>query len=360
LFSNFSYITFCFIPGAILFLKVSRIQSFAQVAFSDPILIRYGTGVQITDYDQDDDGKLNDDNDPEHYLNQPNESKCGCPILEFRIVNRMNHIVGGELIDCCINIVASVDAKQTSGLSETTNTRKRRRRRGRKGKAGPNRGSVTRRRGKDDNDDDDDDDSDEDSENEQANIANLKKMGLMEGGGNHGIVSSMRSNNEVAHDWEQHDGPRRVFIKVEPESMDHPFFKRVWLIRHVLNEESPILNCNARDMLKRNNGYWPKELNNPKGIRASIHFDTLVVSFSGLSNADANSVYAQHIYDFGDVSVGYSFCNMLYRDLDDEQLFVDMTLINDVMEQNGGGGEELENAIPKITNMKDKFAMLSL
>jgi hypothetical protein len=60
---------------------------------------------------------------------------------------------------------------------------------------------------------------------------------------------------------------------------------------------------------------------------------------SGTSNADANSVYAQKVYDFIDVNVGYRFVNPLYRDLDDGSLRVDTSLINDVLEQAGGGGE---------------------
>ena len=60
---------------------------------------------------------------------------------------------------------------------------------------------------------------------------------------------------------------------------------------------------------------------------------------SGTSNADANSVYAQHIYHFSSVNVGYRFCNVLYRDETDGSLHLDKRLLNDVTEQAGGGGE---------------------
>jgi hypothetical protein len=44
--------------------------------------------------------------------------------------------------------------------------------------------------------------------------------------------------------------------------------------------------------------------------------------------------------DFVDVNIGYQFVNILYRN-SDGSLGVDIDLINDVREQNGGGGEPL-------------------
>jgi hypothetical protein len=61
---------------------------------------------------------------------------------------------------------------------------------------------------------------------------------------------------------------------------------------------------------------------------------------NGVSNVSASDVYAQKIYDFVDINVGYQFVNILYRDTDGS-LGVDTDLINDVREQNGGGGEPL-------------------
>ena len=146
-----------------------------------------------------------------------------------------------------------------------------------------------------------------------------------------------------------------IFTKVETESPHHPFFNRVWMVRHVLDADSPLLLDDTRERLKRNNGYWPQELNNPNGIRASVQFDTLLVSFSGTLNADAGAVFAHHVYNYGDISVGYSFCNMLYQNVDDECIRVNMSLLNDVTEQNGGGGEASGSIIPlHTTNVNNK------
>lgn len=92
-------------------------------------------------------------------------------------------------------------------------------------------------------------------------------------------------------------------------------------------------------MLRRNNGFWPRELNDYESVRDSVEFDQILVSLTGTSNADANSVYAQHVYHKVDVNIGYRFVNALYRDPSDGNLRVDAKLINDVHEQAGGGGE---------------------
>jgi hypothetical protein len=51
-------------------------------------------------------------------------------------------------------------------------------------------------------------------------------------------------------------------------------------------------------------------------------------------------VYSQHLYEYIDVNVGYRFASLLYRD-SEGVLGVDPTLINDVIEQHGGGAEPL-------------------
>jgi hypothetical protein len=52
-------------------------------------------------------------------------------------------------------------------------------------------------------------------------------------------------------------------------------------------------------------------------------------------------VYKQKVYNFDDVAVGYEFVHTLYRGGRDGSLKVDLNLINDVVEQKGGGGEPL-------------------
>ena len=107
-----------------------------------------------------------------------------------------------------------------------------------------------------------------------------------------------------------------------------------------MDQTSPLLRPEAKELIRFNNGHWPNELNNANALRASISFDQILVSFSGTSNVDANSVYSQKSYGFDDLCVGYAFVNMLYRERDGS-IGVDHRLLNDVNEQSGGGGEEL-------------------
>jgi hypothetical protein len=323
------FASFC---GAILFAKVARIQSFAQVMFSDPIVIRYGNSLMV-DHDDvsEEDGSSSMDTDV---------VQIPCPVMEFRIVNRLHSTPGGEIIDASIQIVASIDASQACPTIRNAATR--RRRGGKKGKKRGVRQRATQKKLSD----------------RLLNLAepeskpNIKRSASTESleatGPGHGLglgslgnttIPTGKTHQAFDEDPTGHLVPRRIFSKLEIESPDHPFFKRVWMVRHTVDHHSPLLRAHARNMVRENGGFWPKELNSHEGVRAAIHFDKVLVSMSGTSNADANSVYAQKVYDFIDVNVGYRFVNPLYRDLDDGSLRVDTSLINDVTEQAGGGGE---------------------
>jgi hypothetical protein len=66
------------------------------------------------------------------------------------------------------------------------------------------------------------------------------------------------------------------------------------------------------------------------------------VSFSGTANASGSSVYAQKVYDYVDVNIGYRFATVLTLS-EKEGLVVDHELLNDVHEQYGGGAEPFTN-----------------
>ena len=82
-----------------------RIQSHAQVLFSDPIVIRFGNGVDARDNDSS-----SEEDEPVSTRSATKRSKIPCPILEFRVVNRLHNEIGGELMDASLNVVANVDA----------------------------------------------------------------------------------------------------------------------------------------------------------------------------------------------------------------------------------------------------------
>ncbi|KAL3902884.1 MAG: hypothetical protein SGILL_010657, partial [Bacillariaceae sp.] len=363
-FEAFFGILFASMIGAVLFAKVVRATSHAQVDFSDCLIVKYGTG--ITGVDDDYDGSSSEEEEEEveakessaffpptliqhrwssapalkqARLPSPGEdsnaggsdsafsykrSKMPCPILEFRIVNRLEGQRGGEIIDSTLNIVASIDESQAAlGVRRSASNR---RRRGKRGRRRPRRSTPR---------------SVQDKEEEEMDLDDEASIKRLQESAKSMIASRNKRITCIEEDTSGMLMSKRIFAKLDVESQDHPFFKRVWIVRHILNQNSALLRQEARELVRLNGGHWPMELNNPEAVRASFHFDQLVVSLSGTSNVDASNVYAQKVYDYVDVCVGYTFCNMLYRQ-DDGAIGVDATLLNDVKEQEGGGGEDLD------------------
>ncbi len=326
--------------GAVIFGKISRIQSYAQVIFSDPIVIRYGKGVLSgNDDDASSVGSVakagKGDGEDKGEARQP----LPCPVLEFRLVNTLHSKSGGEIIDATMNIIASIDERQACPTIRAA--ARRHRHKGKKKHLPPNR-SASRgmmRRGQ----------INQMGSNSLAISAIPETMPLSRSEhesshSTHSGYSSHPSYNKLHQAFQEdpsgHLIPPRIFSRLALQTgHDHPFFKRVWVAQHLIDEHSPLLKAEARQMVHRNHGYWPEELNSYEAVRDSIHFDQILVSFSGTSNVDASSVYAQKAYQWIDLNVGYRFVNLLYRDDRDGSLRVDTSLINDVVEQAGGGGE---------------------
>eukprot|EP00977_Amphora_coffeiformis_P011452 scaffold2767_cov177-Amphora_coffeaeformis.AAC.26 len=337
-FEAFVGVLFASFSGAIVFGKINRIQSFAQVTFSDPIVIRYGSGVQVEDAHDED---AHDSSHPSRAL--------PCPVLEFRLANRLNGTVGGEILDASVNIVASIDASQAT--RQNTHLR---RRRGRKGKRKPPRRlqGVLRKRATsvqiisekllNPNMEEGKSTEMEDEDPPSRSEFTIRRSTRPLHSNRTVPLLSIGPTQSFEEDLTGHLVSKRVFSKLEVESPDHPFFKRVWIIRHRLDQDSPLVRSEIRQQIKNAHGSWPGDLNSAKDVRSAIKFDQILVSMSGTSNADANSVYAQKVYDFVDINVGYRFVNMLYRDPVDESLRADIRLINDVVEQAGGGGEDFQ------------------
>lgn len=356
------YSGFC---GAILFGKVLRIQSHAQVEFSDPIVIRYGPGIEVPHANDDDD-------DADDVVKIP------CPVLEFRVVNKLFAEDGGEIMDGTLNVVANVDANDFAdddpgstdhSLSErspsmtrsdsfnsreSASARKTTKRRasamliphgikeigsgigtGIKN-VGQGIGTGIGHVGKG-----------------IGTVGKVAGKGIGQGIGHIGYginqigkisgIAELVGKRDSAFDEQDPSAKlanKRMFSKMLIETSDHPFFKRVWVGRHVLDDTSPIVKPKVKRQIRRNKGYWPARLNNHEGVRDSLQFNQILVSLNGVANVSASDVYAQKIYDFVDVNIGYQFVNILYKDKDNT-LKLDIDLLNDVKEQNGGGGEPL-------------------
>jgi hypothetical protein len=364
LLSLYRYSGFC---GAILFGKVVRIQSHAHVIFSDPIVIRYGSGVEedteMEGHPEDDKENCDNPNTENHdNLNEDNMShhasrkakKIPLPVLEFRIVNKLFAQPGGEIMDASLTVVANIDARDADstahGTLADTDFRWH--------TASAEESNSRETSWGNGSDHDSSDQANNRSWGHGSNHSSSGFLGQQRNESWHSMPKFLdpfasiqaaafrqlhlghRDHQTVDEDPTARLVSKRIFSKMLIEASEHPFFKRVWLVRHILDENSPILKPSVRRRIWRNGGYWPEKLNSCYGIRSSLQFNQILVSLNGVSNVSAANVYSQKIYDAVDVTIGFRFVNIMYTDSEGE-LKVDTDLINDVREQNGGGGEPL-------------------
>jgi hypothetical protein len=146
-----------------------------------------------------------------------------------------------------------------------------------------------------------------------------------------GLSKMTQSTKHIALTEDPNNGliPQLINSKLDIETDSHPFFKRVWIIRHRLDENSPLLSETAQLKIKENGGYWPAEYNNYKAVREHLGFNEMIVMLSGTYNSTGNTVYSQKVYDFVDVNVGWRFANTLAADPKTNALSVDVKIIND-------------------------------
>ena len=136
------------------------------------------------------------------------------------------------------------------------------------------------------------------------------------------------------------------FVKAE-----HYLFNRVWVVEHVLDENSPLLKATIREEMKLQKkkmdgiSSWPSHLNSAKGVRDSLEpFENLVVSLSATSNSSAMQVYGHEVYDFkSSIVVGYEHADVAYVEGDTKLVGIDFELIDDIVEAGEGLGEDLSN-----------------
>lgn len=260
------YSGFC---GAVLFGKVLRIQSHAQVIFSDPILIRYGKGILSTSTCTT--ASAVEENGDQQSL--------PCPILEFRIVNRLFNEIGGEIMDASLNVVANINANDIDPKSKDSVD-------------GNSSGRGSLRNGF-----------------ALSSVRSQATGSILTGdtGSDNGMGQESKVTRFLGHIGHSLHGNmidedptarivnKIVFSKMAIEASEHPFFRRVWVVRHVLNEHSPILKDKLRRQIRRHNGRWPEKFNNPDSIRGCLKFNQILVSLTGVSNVSAAAVYAQKI-----------------------------------------------------------------
>jgi hypothetical protein len=139
--------------------------------------------------------------------------------------------------------------------------------------------------------------------------------------------------------------PPTIYSRVQLENNSHPFFKRVWTLRHKLDENSPLLDKDAVSILQRFHAEggvgFPVELNSYAKLREHVKFQEISVTLNGTDHITGHPVYGNTSYTSLDLVIGYRFANALVGNPRTNEVRVDVSLLNDVLEQHGGGGEPL-------------------
>ena len=410
---SFVGVLFASITGAIVFAKIARIQSAAAVKFSDPIVVRYGEGCLDTPTaDNDDkDDSTTENASPEQEATMKSH-EIPCPVIEFRILNELWNREEGEIMNATVNLVASrLETPDDAEKRLRTILRQKREREakekakhhkhkkdGHKGgvslvtetemtpkvslmgnspvvnagtffqrvnKAVVNTASSITHSHKASGGSDQPYNRSKSEEEKHLQSMIHKAVGDEIGRIHEAAATATVTVDEGSDD--PNVCPKQVFSKLQVETDAHPFFKRIWNIRHVCDQTSPLLPNRIRKMIAKNSkwklservqnsnyllvcrslisfldGYWPEELNNHEDIRKAINFHEIIVSFSGVANVSGSSVYSQKIYSYIDMAVGYRFANVLLSHEKGDRVLVDTTLLNDVTPQCGGGHEPIQ------------------
>ena len=345
--------------GAILFGKILRIQAFANVMFSDTLVVKYGEGLE-DDMHIDASNSLLVDR-----LEQNDNSVSPFPVMEFRVVNQMHHKNGGEILNSKVTAIAAIRESKASKYIKLA--------------ADPHRRESLMQRHQESIKDlhrsfSESYHKEVPRPTKKTRLSNLRKSILEPLRVNPKALSVQLGDTiqpKVSENWNDDEDeipleqiinerflldeagavphslidegsplvPRRIFSPIKLETSQHPSFNSVWIVRHVLNERSPMLNGLAKRMITSNGGHWPAELNNWQKVREYMHFHELIVSFTGTSNASGGTVYRQKLYDISDLNVGYTFVEMSHRNKRTGRLEHDEALVSDIVEQIGGGAE---------------------
>lgn len=346
--------------GAIIFGKVARVQSFAPTVFSDPIVVRYGTGL-IPEVGDDE----TESSSVKSSENQDGSEQFPCPMLEFRVVNRMHSAGGGEIMNCSLNVVASVlESKASEDLIESAMHKTHRKKKVGMGRAGEimtgrakqvgkvatgtakQVGKVASSTAKQVGKATSTTKIVSSTARQVGNVAGSVKSGMGSVAGSvasnvttqaarmstilkspieedkifdpdeslsfrgtkrppvkSSYVASLAtrsSKSTTLVDEGSKLAPRRIFSNLSVETPSHPFFKRVWTVCHVLDQNSPLLTDKAKQLIMENGGYWPEELNSYQAVRENLHFQEIIVNLTGTANATGSPVYCQHVYSFAD------------------------------------------------------------
>ena len=371
------FASFC---GAVIVGKMTRAKSTASIRYSQRMVLRFGIGVTNTN---DDDDRCGDADDEPVSDYDRSRTLYPCPVLEFRVANSLFANDNGEITNAKIHVVGSTlankDKRNDSGYRKSKSGTESSKHRSRqkvlaemKNSASQfirkhrpilpssasswsntsastatekksKKGNGTRKREK----------SvllrvSAFSQVALENVMVKKKMLRPKESLDDATIrrkpvtrTTTMEKKPICVEEDPSGGlaPRKMFSNIKTESEVHPFFKRVWTIRHVLNADSPLLSEKASRMIKESRGHWPSEACNAKFIRENVQFQQLIVSMSGTTGA--SKVFGLNVYEYRNLHIGYKFASILLTAMDG-RMEVDVDGIDTVREQRGGGAEAID------------------
>ncbi len=294
--------------GAIIFGKLMQFQCDAKVKFSSIVVVTYGPGLL--------EKKMKDDND------------LGCPELVFRIVNLLHDNQFGDVIGAELHTVATVHKNNSIIQQQTSNDQfsnalqsTRNLMEGinnRRSYFTPQMPQFKRQKIIEQNTHPDE----RPLPNSPSKASTSNKRGMRKKFQNflsvkqqHGYNHSemlVHSRSLVIVDQEKEvEMPNLVFEKLDLFPSNHPCFNTSWIVKHTLNEFSPLVKKEVRNKIR--DGMWPSNLNTEDGVKESIDFDQLLVSFKGMSKATGTDVYAHKVYKMDNLEFGRKFESILQR-----------------------------------------------
>ena len=258
--------------GAVIFAKVTRITQRADVQFSDALTVTFGPGVEAR---QVNDGKGESRDDVRRFEDDAEQvaEPSPFPVLSFRLANTMHAVAGAEIMTSSLNVAVIIENARhehpvseelARKISQDRMARQRLNRRGSNEIKKSTGGMIV---------------SERSSESPEKAMTYLQSLNELAYKGRNMIMS--KKEEEVT---DSKIPPRLTFAKLELDASEHPLFKRIWKINHVIDKDSPLLTAEANRAILNNNGQWPREWNNHQDVRRAIQFKYLVVSFTGLSN----------------------------------------------------------------------------
>mmetsp|Transcript_28398 Transcript_28398/g.42933 ORF Transcript_28398/g.42933 Transcript_28398/m.42933 type:complete len:644 (+) Transcript_28398:171-2102(+) len=319
---------------AIMFGKIGRIQSHAQVIFSDALCIEYGK-VETSF------SKSKKERSYRGYLSDRGIMSAGGVLSEIPINSISGPPSSLRSFHSRHHHTNKSDCRSLGGILNSHSSSDWRK----------EEGTLLADGSSYDHDDDDNNDNDNDdggriysdlgtppvrNDSKQKLLCPVLKFQLVNQLANQpfGEILDAQMNVMVRKEQESYPyEPIARFLKVELEEPHHPFFNRVWHGRHVLDEQSPLVSVEARELIRRGGGYWPSSLNSVAAIKHHLRFSSLIVTMTGISNISAEAVQIAKRYYRPDVLVGYEFAPILFQSGENQQLYVDMKLVHDVIEQ---------------------------